>query len=720
MSAAHPIDEATKPSTSKRRRLRTSLLMLCAILCAAGSAAGRTAEIERVHVARSGENLKIEVTLTEKVSPKVVIAENPDRLVLELPDTWSDARQQHIAVNMAGVKDLRIGLTSSRPMMTRLVVDLEGGSRPYGLSSSGNTIALMVLPAGGPASVRDVNRASESESGGSEAASAVTKGNRKKRVQLGFKVKYVAEGAVYLGGGRHAGLEAGMTLTVTERKAGWSRTVQSADSSTAVAELRVISVAENSAVTDVSAAKRAVRPGDWAYLSLEETELVMARKARGEEPRIPTPTFSDRTSTQSEAMLARTPRFEKSEAGRVRARIGFDYSSIRGSIGSSTAMGVVARADITRIAGTHWNLQGYWRGRMTTHSRTEEESLQSVLNKMYTMQLYYENPGSKWVAGVGRGYVPWANSLDTLDGGYFGRRVANKVIVGLFAGTNPDPASFQYNPDRRMAGSFVNVSSGDSEGIRYTSTTGIALNWLKWKLDRPFVFTENGVSYRNRVWVYHTLMADAPQGTSSDGITPGAGITRSYLTVHVQAHPRLSFDINHNYFRDVPTAETALIGTGLVDKLLYEGLSVGVRAEPIKNVQVYTTLGQSDKTGDVRRTLNQMYGLTLVEIGRTGLRADAHYSKFDSSFGKGDYSLLTLSRHVGDHMMWDMQVGEQRVASSFTANTISRFVDTSMDMNLFLGTFLQSGYTLVRGDAANYNQWYLSLGYRFDSKGTGR
>jgi hypothetical protein len=266
----------------------------------------------------------------------------------------------------------------------------------------------------------------------------------------------------------------------------------------------------------------------------------------------------------------------------------------------------------------------------------------------------------------------------------------------------------------------VNVSGGESEGIRYTSTTGIALNWLKWKLDRPFVFTENGVSYRDRVWVYHTLMADAPQGASTDGITPGAGITRSYLTVHVQAHPRISFDINHNYFRDVPTAETALIGTGLVDKLLYQGLSVGVRVEPLKNVQVYTTLGQSDKTGDVQRTLNQMYGMTLVEIGRTGLRADVHYSKFDSSFGRGDYSLLTVSRHMGDRMMWDMQVGEQRLGSSFTANTTSQFVDTSIDMNLLGGTFLQSGYTYVRGNAANYNQWYLSLGYRFDSKAVGQ
>jgi hypothetical protein len=29
---------------------------------------------------------------------------------------------------------------------------------------------------------------------------------------------------------------------------------------------------------------------------------------------------------------------------------------------------------------------------------------------------------------------------------------------------------------------------------------------------------------------------------------------------------------------------------------------------------------------------------------------------------------------------------------------------------------VQSGYTFVRGDQMNYNQWYISLGYRFDER----
>jgi hypothetical protein len=683
------------------------------------------AEIQTVSIVPNGEQVKIEVKLTGSVNPRVVIASNPDRLVLELPNTTAASRQQHIAVNQEGVKDLRIGLTSTAPLITRLVVDLDR-ARPYGLAIVGNTIALTILPA--PGGGRDGNALATSGriASGSGALTGITVSAlpamtraAARQLQFGFKVKYVAEGVVYLTGGRGAGLEEGMILTVRESKRNGSRSSATADEAP-VAELRVISVAETSAVTEVRGAKRDVRPGDWAYLSVEETEALMQKRASSGGRRRAVRSSSSGAVSQGGMLGTRTAIVETSEAGRVRARIGFDYSGISGSTGSSRQVGLVARTDITQIAGSHWNLEGYWRGRLTKHSRTDEDTLQNVLNKTYTMQLYYDNPDSKWVAGFGRLYLPWASSLDTIDGGYIGRRVGAGITAGVFAGSTPDPTSWHYNPNQRIAGSFLNFEGGSSESLHYTSTAGIAVSALKWRLDRPFVFFENGISFKNTISVYHSLIADAPQGLTSNGITPGAGISRSYLTVHVQPYQRVSFDFYHNYFRDVPTAATALVGTGLVDKLLYQGVSFGVRVEPVRHYFVYTTLGQSDKTGDTRRTLNQMYGFSVDEIGRTGLRADLRYSKFDSSFGRGDYKLLTFSRHLGERMMWDAQFGIQNLVSPFTANTNSRFVDTSIDMNLWGRSFLQSGYTVVRGNTVDYNQWYLSLGYRFDGKPVGK
>jgi len=217
-------------------------------------------------------------------------------------------------------------------------------------------------------------------------------------------------------------------------------------------------------------------------------------------------------------------------------------------------------------------------------------------------------------------------------------------------------------------------------------------------------------------WWHVTLYLSA-RGLTTGGIRPGAGISRSYLSVRLQPASRIWLDFNHNYFRDVPTAATQLVGTGLLDKLLYQGLNVGIRVEPVRHFSVYTNVGQSEKTRDDRRSLNQMYGVTWSEIGHTGLRADAHYSKFDSSFAQGSYRVLSLSRHLGDRVLWDAQVGSQSFVSPFTANNQALFFDTSFDTNFGSHSFLQSGYTIELGPQLNYDQWYVSLGYRFDARG---
>ena len=261
---------------------------------------------------------------------------------------------------------------------------------------------------------------------------------------------------------------------------------------------------------------------------------------------------------------------------------------------------------------------------------------------------------------------------------------------------------------------FTNFEGGDYDRFRYSSTVGVAVNSIKWKLDRPFAFFENEASYKGKISAYHSLIVDSPQGVSTNGIRPGTGVSHSYFTLHYQPKPVVSFDLYHNFFRDVPTAVTTIVGTGVVDKLLFQGVSAGTRVKPNRYFTLYTTIGTSDKTGDTHRTLNRMFGATWNEIPRTGIRADYHYSKFDSSFGTGNYSVLSLSRQLTNRMYWNVQLGNQDVESQHTLNCFSKFVDDSVDVNLGRHSYLQSGYTYVKGDTLNYRQWYLSWGIRLD------
>lgn len=705
------------------------LVVLLASACMAQAAAADTAQIRRMKVEQAGDKITLEIILTRPVTPELTIATNPDRLVLDLPDTSANSRQRRIVVNRNGVKRIRLGINGATPPVTRAVLDLDR-VHPYKLETEGNTVTLTVLPAGavasGPRATGALPAASSTlwerlrlrqgipDKTAKPSLQDSTEQSSDANLHLSFKVKYVAEGAAYLIGGRSSGLAAGMKLFVREADPSSAGSLN--PQGAAVAELQIVSVASTSAVTEIHNAKRDVKPGDWAELSEADSARLgtePATNAAFKNPSQPATAATASTTTQLKEAFH--------EESRIRARIAFDYSGIRSSgstPGHGSSLGLAFHTDTTQIAGTHWNLQGDWRGRLTMNSQPNEETMQDYLDRTYIIQLSYDNPNSNWVAGVGRLYLPWAVSLDTIDGGYLARKVAPGVTGGVFFGSTPDQASWHYRPDQQIGGSFVNFEGGDYDHFHYTSTTGIALSFLKWQLDRPYLFLENALSYMKYVSVYHSFTVDSPQGVSTDGITPGAGISRSYLSVLVNPENWISFEVFHNYLRDVPTAATALIGTGMVDKLLYQGINAAVRVMPVRNFAVYTTIGQSDKTGDVKRSLNQMYGITWSEIGHTGIRADVHYSKFDSSFARGDYRVLSLSRPLSKRMNWNVQAGSQTLDSTLTVNQHSVFVDSSFDTNLGDRTFLQSGYTIERGAQLNYEQWHLSLGYRLDMKGS--
>jgi hypothetical protein len=527
-------------------------------------------------------------------------------------------------------------------------------------------------------------------------------------------VKYAIDGAVYLNAGRNAGLTEGMKLVI---KRPGNAPGQTAQALPTLAEVVISSVAGSSAVCDVVSASADLRRGDVAYLSAESAQQLAELRAAKTARKYPqTITFTEGDPLDEEARDA-VPKPPLPEINRARGRIGVEYSSMRGRsgfAGNSTQVGLVLRSDITRIGGTYWNLSGYWRGRLNSRSGTEQDTLTDLMNRTYHLSLTYANPNSRWVAGFGRLQLPWASSLDTLDGGYGGRRLGKLATLGIFAGSTPDPSSWNYNPDRRIAGAFANFEGGSFDRFRFTSTTGVAVSSILWRAERQFLFTENGLFYKQIVALYQSLQADAPRRIGNSTTTP---LSRSYTTLRLQPHPRLAFDISHNYFRDLPTFDPRLVSTGLVDKLLFQGMSAGVRVELPKRTTVYSSLGRSARSGDTRRSLNQMYGITFGNVFRTGIRADARYSSFDGSFGRGNYRSVSLSRNFGDSLRWEVQGGQQNFTSVFTHATHSQYLMSTIDASLGTHFFLQGGVTLQRGDMQAYDQWFMSLGYRFDSRG---
>jgi hypothetical protein len=516
----------------------------------------------------------------------------------------------------------------------------------------------------------------------------------------GIRVKYVLNNAVYLEAGSSSGLSKGERLTVR-------REVPTKKEIAIIAEIEIESVASTSAAGKIISSKTAIVPGDLAYPSQEnslkaKTEM-LAKKEQEKE--------SSRKTSENHSK----PQLR--EVNRIRGRFGLDYSTLQISESglSSSQFGFMLRMDATRLGGTHWNMKGYYRGRVQSKKTPlPETTLTDLINRTYHLSLNYDNPGSHWVAGIGRLYIPWASSLSTIDGMYVGRRF-NKETVGFFGGTTPDPSSWNYAPGRQMAGAFVNTERGSFESFRLSSTAGVALTRLHWKPERQFGFFENGIFYKNAFSIYNNLEADLRTGSQNSG-KQELMLSRSYTTVRLQPHKVVSFDINHNYFSNIPTFDPRLIGTGLVDKFLFQGLSGGFRLALPYHVGVFANTGRSSRTGDQKTSWNYMGGASMGDILHSGIRGEYRYSKFNSSFGHGIYQSAGMSKEVGERFRFDMQAGQQSLTSVYTSRSSARFINGSADYSIGSRYTLGAGVTVYRGKEQNYNQYFASFGYRFDNR----
>jgi hypothetical protein len=358
-----------------------------------------------------------------------------------------------------------------------------------------------------------------------------------------FHVRYINGTNVYIDAGRDAGLTEGTKLVLKQDPAKPSTDpANKALEPGVVAKLSVVAVASTSAVCEVVATSRDLAQGDVVSLPDTEVEKIVVKNTLGNTRQYPIVISFSEGDPLDEEVRAALPRPPLPEVNQIRGRIGFDVSMIRqtgqGGGAVSNEYGMVFRADFTRIFGTHWNLNGYWRGNLQSNSGPSQPSLQDLLNRTYLMSLSYVNPDSHWTAGVGRLYLPWASSLETIDGAYVGRQFSSRSVLGLFAGSTPDPTAWDYNPQRRVGGTFFNVHGGGFEGFRYSSTVGAGVEMLKWTINRPFGFAENNISFKRYFSVYHSMQIDKP--TANPGMTPvSTGLGQSLLSLRIQVHPRV-------------------------------------------------------------------------------------------------------------------------------------------------------------------------------------
>ena len=126
-------------------RAAAGLLVWAAVCFPAPAACQAQAvpSIRRVQVLRGRGQVEIEIEASERILPHMNVLSGPDRLIIDFVGAVPGAQLRNQAVNRGEVKSMRVGLFSSNPPVTRIVLDLNG-PQAYQVFPSGRTVIVKV------------------------------------------------------------------------------------------------------------------------------------------------------------------------------------------------------------------------------------------------------------------------------------------------------------------------------------------------------------------------------------------------------------------------------------------------------------------------------------------------------------------------------------------------------------------------------------------------
>lgn len=99
--------------------------------------------IRKIEVLHTRGQVEIEVEASDRIVPQTNLLSSPDRLVIDFVGAVPSTQLRNQVVNRSEVKNLRVGLFSSDPPVTRIVLDLNG-PQPFKVFPSGRTIILKI------------------------------------------------------------------------------------------------------------------------------------------------------------------------------------------------------------------------------------------------------------------------------------------------------------------------------------------------------------------------------------------------------------------------------------------------------------------------------------------------------------------------------------------------------------------------------------------------
>lgn len=495
---------------------------------------------------------------------------------------------------------------------------------------------------------------------------------------LRARITYVMSATVYLDAGREEGLAEGHEVRVM--RAGQR-----------IALLRVTSLASHRAACSISG--EAVAP-----LAVGDTVEF-----------VPAVTVAAKTETSLAPGMRAPPRHQPPA---VRGRVGLRYLLVRPPGGPGFSQpGLDLRLDVARLGATPLGLVMDVRGRRTYRTGTDGSVSADRRDAVYQAAMFIR-PGGPARATLGRQYLPTVSSVSLFDGALLEYQTS-RFGAGVFAGSEPEPATMSWSNDVRDLGLFFEGRSAPGSRTRWTLGTGAVGSYAGGVVNREFGFIQGSLA-TSGFTAFLAQEVDLNRGWKADAGEPSVSLTATFASVVARPARWVSLQAGIDNRRNIRLYRDYTSPEAVFDDSFRQGAWAGAGFTILNHARLgfdgRATFGGADsasrtRSGGVSLALDR---LTSARIGVRGRLTryvapgrDGWLESFGATLRPVSWAGLDANGGFRDETI----AGQER--------RHTRWLGADLDLTLGRAWYVLFSGSHETGTLAAGDQAYLSLSFRF-------
>ena len=525
-----------------------------------------------------------------------------------------------------------------------------------------------------------------------------------------FKVKYRSAANVYLDAGRAQGLRVADRLEVVD--------------ATAVAELEVVYVADQSASCKLLSEKRPVRPGDVARLTSRGPAPPEAAVAT---PVAAAPAAPSTTSLTAGAPVAAPAATPAGPWARVRGSASFGYYQAWDQ--SESAYDFQQRTGrldlgLYDIAGQPLSFTLRGRSRQDVRARTLSDRTPSSerTDRLYEVALRYEPPSDQFGIEVGRIGIYRFVGIGYLDGALAHFRPVRAFQVGAFGGRVADVDSLSFEGTGSKYGGFVRLAPGGRYSTAgYDAMLAFVHETADGDLSREYLSLESRFGNGSRWSLFQRAELDLYTGWRKEVSGKSYQFSNVSFSGNLRVTPSawafLSYDglRNYRYFRN------RIVPEEVFDDLLHQGLRAGVNVSRPGGLGATAGFGMSLREPDPRNPeldIANAYsfnaGVRHSNLFSSGFSVGIDGSGFSNGYTDGGLVIARVGRRFDGGHMLDLSLGRSVYRVKQTEqDRMTQWLRLMGRGELGHRVYLQGDFEYDSGDDLKGPRGFLELGILF-------